>query len=29
MGYSRNATPCQWGKVAVKLWAGEGCNISE
>lgn len=28
MGYFRNATPCQWGRVAVVLWAGDGCNIS-
>ena len=28
MGYSRDATPCQWGRVAVVVWAGDGCNIS-
>ena len=28
MGYSSDATPCQWGRVAVLVWAGDGCNIS-
>ena len=28
MGYSSDATPCQWRKVAVLVWAGDGCNIS-
>ena len=28
MEYSRDATPCQWGRVAVVVWGGDGCNIS-
>ena len=28
MGYSRDSTPCQWGRVAVVVWTGDGCNIS-
>lgn len=28
MGYSRDATPCQWGRVAVLVWARDDCNIS-
>ena len=28
MGYSRDSTPCQWGRVAVVVWTGGGCNIS-
>ena len=28
MGCSRDATRCQWGRVAVKVSDGEGCIIS-
>ena len=28
MGCSRDAISCQWGRVAVVVWAGDGCEIS-
>ena len=28
MEYSRDATPCQWGRLVVAVWGGGGCNIS-
>ena len=28
MGHSRDAIPCQLGRVAVVMWAGDSCNIS-
>ena len=28
MGYFRDANPCQWGRVAVVMRAGDTCNIS-
>ena len=28
MGYFRDARRCQWGRVAVVILAGDGCNIS-
>ena len=27
-GYFRHAAPCQWGRVAVVVWAGDCCNLS-
>ena len=28
LGYFRDAAPCQWGRVAVVVWNGDGCNLS-
>ena len=25
--YFRDAAPCQWGRVAVMVWAGDGSNL--
>ena len=28
LGYFGDAAPCQWGRVAVVAWDGDGCNLS-
>ena len=28
LGYCGDPAPCQWGRVAVVVWAGDGCNLS-